>query len=74
MSQTLKDIRELAEAGDVRISAHGYNELANDGILATEVVAGLPSATVVEDYPDFPKGRCVLVLENDASGKPIHAV
>jgi len=74
VSKTLEQIRVLVATGEVRVSDHGYDELAADGILARDVVAGLSSAEVVEDYPDFPKGPCVLVLEQDRKGLPIHAV
>ena len=36
--------------------------------------AGLAAAIVVEDYPTFPKGPAVLVLEHDKAGQPIHVV
>ena len=74
MSQTLEKIRDLAAAGDLRISEHGYDELASDQLSAREVVQGLTSAIVVEDYPSFHKGPCVLVLQRDATGQPVHVV
>ena len=74
MSETLKKVQALVEAGEVKVSDHGYNEMVQDGLLATEVVDGLSRAIVVEDYPDYPKGPCVLVVENDSTGHPIHAV
>jgi len=74
MSQTLAQVQKLVAVGKIRISDHGYDELAADGILVGEVIAGVATAIVVEDYPDYYKGPCVLVLQDDAIGHPIHAV
>ena len=74
MSETFDRICELIAAGNVRISDHGYDELAADGLLAGEVLAGVASSQLVEDYPEYPKGPCVLVLQTDSQDQPIHAL
>ena len=48
--------------------------MAEDGVLAGEVIDGVGAAVVVEDYPEYPKGPCTLVLQRDRSGSPIHVV
>ena len=70
----MERIIELVGNGEVRISDHGYDELAADGLFARDLVAGLPDAELLEDYPEFPKGPCILVLQRDAEGRPVHAV
>lgn len=74
MGSTLDQIRGLIRQGSVRISEHGYDELAADGILAREAIEGVSSSILVEDYPNYPKGACVLVRETDNDGQPIHVV
>lgn len=56
------------------VSAHGYDELAADGIFFSEVLDGLTSAILVEDYPEAAKGPSVLVLQTSDGGEPIHVV
>jgi hypothetical protein len=63
MSQTLSRVQALVDRGQVRISAHGYDELAADDIFIGDVIAGVAMAIVVEDYPHFVRGPCVLVLQ-----------
>ena len=74
MSQTLEQVRTLVVRGEVRVSDHGYEELAADHVSVRDVIDGLGGAVVVEDYPDYAKGPCVLVLEQDGNGQPIHVV
>jgi len=74
VSETFKKVIELIGKGEIRISNHGYDELAEDGLLVKDVMIGVRDGKVVEDYPDYPKGPCVLVLQRDREGNPIHVV
>jgi hypothetical protein len=74
VTDTLRAIIDLVQRGELQISAHGYDEMAEDGILAGEVVEGVTAAILVEDYPEYFKGPCALVLQQDRGGRPIHVV
>jgi hypothetical protein len=74
MNDTLSRVQVLVARDATRISDHGYDELAADDIFAREVLTGVGAAILIEDYPQSAKGPSVLVLQKDATGKPIHAV
>lgn len=74
MSETLEIVKRLVAAGEVWISEHGYDELANDRISVREILNGLDQSTVVEDYPGFAKGPTVLVLQSDVKNQSVHVV
>lgn len=74
MSEFVEKVRALMRAGDARISEHGYDELAEDGLTAREVLGGIHDSVVVEEYPNYPKEPCVLLLQKDQTGAPIHVV
>jgi len=50
VSDLLERLQELVERGEVRVSEHGYDELADDGVTAREAVLRYMS------YGGSPKG------------------
>ena len=74
MSYTFDSVRTLISKGHIRISEHGYDELAADGLSARDLIEGVETAEVIEEYPDYDKGPCVLLLQRTKSGHPVHVL
>ena len=43
-------------------------------ILVREIVEGIDDAELIEDYPDYPKGPCVLLLQHIRDTQCVHVV
>ncbi|MDP6778637.1 MAG: DUF4258 domain-containing protein [Candidatus Latescibacteria bacterium] len=74
MSQTFARVQDLVSRGEIRVSLHGLEELQSDSVRVRDVIAGVKNGEVVDDYPEYGKGPCVLVLQRDSDGEPIHIV
>jgi Domain of unknown function (DUF4258) len=74
MSETLRRVQALVLADDYLVSSHGFDELAKDGILPQDAIAGVVTAIAIEDYPERMRGPSVLALQHDRDGRPIHVV
>ncbi len=74
MNDFFDEIRQLIRDGRLMISDHGYDELAADNLYARDVIESVAGAVEVESYPDYPKGPCVLVLQQTPQGDSIHVV
>jgi hypothetical protein len=74
VSQILAKIQTLVRSGELRVSLHGFRELAADDILLSDVLDSIQHAVTIEEYPDFARGPSVLVLQRDGKGRPIHVV
>jgi hypothetical protein len=59
MADTREKIIKLIKNGEIKISEHGYDELAADGITVRDIVTGILDGVVLEEYPEYPKGPCV---------------
>jgi len=60
VSDVLARIRALVANGQVRPSIHGFRELAADDILLGELLGGVESAVVIEDYFDGASERLAM--------------
>lgn len=74
MSNRYQKILSLVKEGHILISDHGYDELLEDKIFIRDLIKSMEDSILIEDYPNYNKGPCVLLLQYDMGKKPIHVV
>ena len=73
MSTTFDRVRGLVKLGDWSGSDHALLRLEENGIVASDLADRIDLGLVIEDYPDYYAGPCILVLQEDGGG-PVHAL
>jgi hypothetical protein len=71
MGTIISVVQNLVSSGKLKVSLHAVKELSDDGILIEPLIAGITDCVVVEEYPDYHKGPCVLVMQR-LEGRPVH--
>jgi hypothetical protein len=74
MSKIFELILDGVKRNRLIVSEHGYDELSEDDIFVRDIVEGVFGAVIIEEYPDYAKGPCVLVLQRDSQDRPMHVV
>jgi Domain of unknown function (DUF4258) len=74
MEEFLRKITRLVSDGRLIISTHAAQEMPDEQIDISDIIDGLDGAIVVETYPDYHKGPCVLVLLRTLKEGPVHAL
>ena len=73
-SATLARVEILAGERAVRVSDHAYEELRNDDIRLRDVIVGLATARVVEDYPNYAPRAMRSHIAAGRDNRPIHVL
>ena len=60
MNKTFARILKLIEGNDLKISAQGYDELAEDNILVKDILVNVKNAILLEEYPNYIKDLACL--------------
>ena len=70
----LEQIQALVAAGRWEASGHARRRMRTRFIPEANLIYGIAGAVVVESYPEHTEGPCLLALQYDARGNPIHIV
>ena len=72
MNNTFNRIRALISEGSVRISEHGYDELAAEELLARELVEGVETAELIEKLSENPLRATSRVVQAICASSVFH--
>jgi hypothetical protein len=72
VSDLFDRVLRLIRAGAYEYSEHAVRKLVKEEILIERLIETAAAAIVVEVYPNYHAGPCVLCLQFDESDRPIH--
>ncbi len=70
----IEQIRRHIRQGSYNVSFTHTEKLRRRKISIVEVEEAIHSGSIIEDYPDDPRGPSCLVLGSSGGGRPIHVV
>lgn len=70
----LRQLRAQVQAGDIRLSLHGHEEMVAEEILYEDICEVLCQGKVLENYPDYQRGPCCLICGQTSGGRFLHVV
>lgn len=68
----ISEIREYIVKGNFRITDHAFEEMKADGLIFQDVIAGVMSGEVIENYSRAYPLLASLINGKTESGQPIH--
>jgi hypothetical protein len=70
----LEQIRAQAHIENIRITQHAQQEMAEEDITFDEVLEGIATGQILENYPEHRRGACCLLNGVTKKGRPLHIV
>ncbi len=74
MSATFDAIKALVKNDKILVSQHAFKRLTKHAIKSDDLIAGLATAVLIEDYSTYYSGPAILVLSSSRDGRPLHSV
>lgn len=72
MSCIVEKIKKAIENKDVLVTLFGLEKLAAENISIREILESIECSEIVEEYKNHERGHCVLLMQFEPDGEPIH--
>ena len=74
LKSALTQIKSQAAAGQIRLTQHAAEEMAEEEVSLDELLQAIKNAEMLEHYPEHRRGACCLVNGRTNRGRFLHVV
>ena len=74
IAEAQKRLQDQAARGDLRLTQHAQQEMADEDILLQEVLEAIRSGHILEHYFEHRRGPCCLFCGYTEQRRPLHVV